>query len=167
MTTPHPPLSAFTLLPKTLHLDESPRTTACDGSAPSPANSSHLHPLSTGSLPGHADLERRAQVREGRKGEDLRGGSGQRAARAVRDGALRVHAHAVGAGAQRGGFLACPLTAFVCTGLALCVQLLRPYQTRLLPRGGFRVSGRAHTPSWVYTGDGSRADSGIPPAASR
>jgi hypothetical protein len=25
----------------------------------------------------------------------------------------------------------------------------------------------AHTPSWVYTGDGSRADAGTPPAASR
>jgi hypothetical protein len=39
--------------------------------------------------------------------------------------------------------------------------------TRLPPRGDVRVSWRAHTPSWVYTGDGSRADSGIPPAASR
>jgi hypothetical protein len=33
-------------------------------------------------------------------------------------------------------------------------------------RGSVRVSGRANTPSWC-TGDGSRADSGTPPAASR
>jgi hypothetical protein len=38
--------------------------------------------------------------------------------------------------------------------------------TRIPPRGDVRVSGRAHTPSWVYIRDGSRADSGIPPAAS-
>ena len=42
----------------------------------------------------------------------------------------------------------------------------RPYQTRLPPRGDVRVSGRAHTPSWVYTGDGSQwLYSGVPPAA--
>jgi hypothetical protein len=73
---------------------------------------------------------------------------------------------------------------------------IRSLQTRLPPRGDVRVSGRSNTPSWVYrktalgptleyrqlphgrsthsltrpagyTGDGSRADSGVPPAASR
>jgi hypothetical protein len=47
----------------------------------------------------------------------------------------------------------------------LC-PLLRPYQLDSLPGGMFGTAGVPTRPAG-YTGDGSRADSGIPPAASR
>jgi hypothetical protein len=68
------------------------------------------------------------------------------------------------------GWLAGRLSDSLVTGLrasrlvALSVAEEGARNCRLAPAS--RVSGRANTPSWVY-GDGSRDDSGIPPAAAR
>jgi hypothetical protein len=54
----------------------------------------------------------------------------------------------------------------LCDDLAPVCPLLRPSQTRLLPGWMFGSAG-VPTRAAGYTGDGSRADSGIPPAALR